>query len=549
MPIVRHPTSLARPTPYVTFMRHPAVHAALLAGALLATPISNPVAAQQPTLDLLIRNGRVLDGTGSPARITDVGLAGERIVFIGDARAEGHTARRTIDATGLIVAPGFIDPHTHTTEDLGDSAGRRNVGYLMQGVTTVLTGNDGGGPIDVAATLAHWDSAGIGTNAGLFVGHGTVRRALLGSSNASPNAEQLGLMRALVSEAMQGGAIGLSSGLYYAPGSFATTEEVIALAAAAGEVGGIYDTHMRDESSYTIGLLGSIRESIRIGREARVPVNISHIKALGTDVWGRSDSVIALIREARAAGIAVTADQYPYTASGTGLGAALLPRWAEAGGGDSLRARIANPSLRPRLVAEMTENLRRRGGPESLLITSGRDTSLRGKTLGAIAARQGLPPVEAALRIIGVSSPSVASFNMNEADIERFMAEDFVMTGSDGSGGHPRKFGTYPRKLRHYVYTKKTISLPFFIRASTSLPAETFKLKERGILREGYFADVVVFDERTVADRSTYEEPTLLAAGMRWVVVNGKLAVDDGRPTGSLAGRALRGPAATTPQR
>ena len=523
-------------------MRRPAFLAAALVAAL-----SLPLAAQQTTLDLLIRNGQVHDGTGSAPRTTDIGVTGDRITFIGDARARGVTARRTIDATGLIVAPGFIDPHTHTTEDLSSANGRGNVGYLMQGVTTVFTGNDGGGPVNVARTLAIWDSAGIGTNGALFVGHGSVRQAVLGSSDAAPSEEQLTRMRGLVSDAMRAGAVGLSSGLYYAPGSFATTEEVIALAAVAGQAGGIYDTHMRDESSYTIGLLGSIRESIRIGREARIPVNISHIKALGTDVWGKSGEVIALIREARAGGVAVTADQYPYTASGTGLGAALLPRWAEAGGGDSLRARIADPATRARLVTEMTENLRRRGGAASLLITSGRDTSIRGKTLEAIAARQGLSPVEAALRIIAVASPSVASFNMSEADIERFMVEDFVMTGSDGSGGHPRKYGTYPRKLRQYVLTKKTITLPAFIRASTSLPAETFKLKERGLLREGYFADVIVFDERTVADRATFEEPTLLATGMRWVIVNGKLAVDDGQPTGSLAGRALRGPGAVAP--
>ena len=522
---------------------------AVLLALSLAAFVPAALDAQPTTLDILIRNGRVLDGTGTAARITDIGLTGDRIVFVGDAQAGGYAARRTIDATGLVVAPGFIDPHTHTAEDLNDAPGRGNVGYLMQGVTTVFTGNDGGGPVDVARTLAGWDSAGIGTNAGLFVGHGSVRRAVLGSSDAAPTAEQLGRMRDLVAAAMRGGAAGLSSGLYYAPGSFATTEEVIALAEVAGQLGGIYDTHMRDESSYTIGLLGSVRESIRIGREGRIPVNISHIKALGTDVWGRSDSVIALIREARAGGVAVTADQYPYTASGTGLGAALLPRWAEAGGGDSLRARIADPATRARIITEMTENLRRRGGASSLLITSGRDTSIRGKRLDVIAARQGLSPVEAALRIIAVASPSVASFNMSEADIERFMREDFVMTGSDGSGGHPRKFGTYPKKLREYVYMKKTITLPFFIRASTSLPAETFKVRERGVLREGWFADVVVFDERMVADRATYEEPTLHAAGMRWVIVNGRLAVDDGKPTGVLAGRALRGPASAAPPR
>src|SRR5688572_1988070 len=513
-----------------------------LLGVLAILACASPAIVQPNPVDLLIRGGRVVDGTGSDPRVTDVGITGDRIVFVGDARARNVSARRTLDAAGLIVTPGFIDPHTHTSGDLGDSTGRDNHAYLMQGVTTVITGNDGGGPLDVRRTLDGWERGGIGTNAALFIGHGTVRSAVLGSADVAPTDAQLERMRGMVTEAMRGGALGLSSGLYYAPGSFAKTEEVIALASAAGALGGVYDTHMRDESSYTIGLLGSIRESIRIAREARIPLNISHIKALGTDVWGKSGEAIALIREARAAGVRVTADQYPYTASGTGLGAALLPRWAEAGGGDSLRARIANPTTRARLVTDMTENLRRRGGAASLLITSGRDTSIRGKTLDVIAARQGLSPVEAALRIIAVASPSVASFNMNEADIERLMVEDFVMTGSDGSGGHPRKYGTYPKKLRQYVYTKRTISLPFFVRASASLPAETFKLKDRGYLREGYFADVAVFDSATVADQSTYEQPTRLATGMRWVIVNGKLAVDGGQPTGVRAGRALRGP-------
>jgi N-acyl-D-aspartate/D-glutamate deacylase len=514
--------------------------------ALIA--LSSPLSAQGP-LDLLIRGGRVVDGTGSEPRVADIGIRGDRIVFIGDSRSRGMTATRTLDASGLLVTPGFIDPHTHTAEDLSDSTSHGNAAYLMQGVTTVITGNDGGGPVDVRRTLERWDRGGIGTNAALYIGHGSVRSAVLGSAAVAPDASQLKRMRDMVTEAMRGGALGLSSGLYYAPGSFGTTEEVIALASAASALGGIYDTHMRDESSYTIGLLGSIRESIRIAREAHIPLNISHIKALGTDVWGKSGEAIALIKQARAEGLSVTADQYPYTASGTGLGAALLPRWAEAGGGDSLRRRIADPAIRPRLVTEMTENLRRRGGAESLLITSGRDTSIRGKTLAAIASARGVSPIEAALQIISIASPSVASFNMNESDIERFMVEDFVMTGSDGSGGHPRKYGTYPKKLRQYVLTKHTISLPFFVRASAALPAETLHLKDRGYLREGYFADIAVIDEATVADQSTYEQPTRLATGMRWVIVNGRIAVDDGKPTGVLAGRALRGPGATQPNR
>jgi N-acyl-D-aspartate/D-glutamate deacylase len=524
-------------------MRLPAL---VFSVAVAVAPIA--CAAQGGTVDVLIRSGQVVDGTGSAARAADVGITGDRITFVGDARARGITGRRIVDAVGLIVAPGFIDPHTHTDGDLGNPTGRTNLPFLMQGVTTVITGNDGGGPVNVGARLAAWERDGIGTNVALYVGHGAVRSAVLGASAAAPNAEQLERMRTMVRDAMRGGALGLSSGLYYAPGSFATTEEVIALASVAGELGGVYDTHMRDESSYTIGLLGSITESIRIGREARIPVNISHIKALGTDVWGKSGEAIALIRAARAAGQKVTADQYPYTASGTGLGAALLPRWAEAGGGDSLRARIADPATRARLVVDMTENLRRRGGPESLLMTSSRDTSVRGKRLGAIARARGLSPVETAIQLILAGGGSVASFNMNEADIARFMVEDFVMTGSDGSGGHPRKYGTYPRKLREYVFNKKILTLPAAIRASTSLPAETFGFTDRGVLREGAFADVIVFDERTIADRSTYEEPTLLATGMRWVLVNGKFAVDGGESTGALAGRPLRGRGTVPPR-
>jgi N-acyl-D-aspartate/D-glutamate deacylase len=506
---------------------------------------ASTVSVQPTTVDVLIRGGQVYDGTTPTARTADIGVRGDRITFVGDARARSVTGRRTIDAAGLIVAPGFIDPHTHTAEDLGRPDGRANLPFLMQGVTTVITGNDGGGPLDVGGTLDRWASAGIGTNAALYIGHGTVRQAVLGSADAAPTAAQLERMRAMVTDAMRGGALGLSSGLYYAPGSFATTEEVIELARAAAALGGVYDTHMRDESSYTIGLLGSIEESIRIGREARIPLNISHIKALGTDVWGKSVDAIALIEKARAEGLAVTADQYPYTASGTGLGAALLPRWAEAGGRDSLLKRIADPAVRPRLVAAMTDNMRRRGGAQSLLLTSGRDTAVRGKTLAAIANNRGIPPIEAALQLIVESGGgSVASFNMNEEDIARFMARDWVMTGSDGSGGHPRKYGTFPRKFREYVREKKVITVPAFIRASTSLPAETFHLKDRGVLREGAFADIVVFDERTFTDRSTYEEPTLLATGMRWVLVNGTVAVDDGKATSALAGRTLRGPGA-----
>jgi N-acyl-D-aspartate/D-glutamate deacylase len=497
-------------------------------------------AFRQPQVDLLIKRGKVIDGSGSRPVVADIGVKGDQIVFIGDATKEKISASRTMDATGLAVAPGFIDPHTHTLEDLSDSNRKSNESYLMQGVTTVITGNDGGGPIRVQETLDRWQQQGIGTNAALLVGQGTVRRQVMAMSDEEPSPEQLEQMKEIISRAMDEGAFGMSTGLYYAPGSYAKTEEVIELAKVAALKGGVYDSHMRDESSYTIGLLGSIKETIRIGREANIPVNISHIKALGTDVWGKSADAIDLINKARAKGVKVTADQYPYTASGTSVTAALVPRWAEVGGNGELLKRIEDAMIRPRLIAEMETNLRRRGGAESLLITSAGESAIVGKTLGQVAKQRNQNPVEAALEIIKAGGAGVASFNMSEKDIENFMKQEFVMTGSDGSDGHPRKYGTYPRKLREYVYKKKLISLAFAIRHSSALAAETFRIPGRGLIRKGYYADIIVFDETSIADRATYEQPQLLAAGMKYVFVNGKPAVEDGKYNGALAGRPLR---------
>jgi len=412
--------------------------------ALLATPAAHLAAQQQ--VDVLIRGGTLVDGTGAARRRADVGIKGDRIAFVGDAAASRVTAAKTIDATNLIVAPGFIDPHTHTQGDLSSPQRKENLPYLMQGVTTVITNNDGGGGIEIGKLLDTWTKQGIGTNAAVYIGQGSVRGAVLGMSAATPTAPQMDSMKSIVSRAMDQGAIGMSTGLYYAPGSYSTTEEVIELAKIAAAKGGLYDSHIRDESSYTIGLIGAVNETIRIGREAHLAVHISHIKALGTDVWGQSDTVIALMKHARAAGVDITAGQYPYTASGTSLGASLLPRWAEAGGRDSLRARVTDPATRARLVKEMEDNLRRRNGAHSLLISSTRDTSILGKRLDAIAAARKKSPVEAALEIIVAGQdPGVASFNMDEKDIENFMKQDFIVTDSDGSDGHPRKYGTYPR--------------------------------------------------------------------------------------------------------
>jgi N-acyl-D-aspartate/D-glutamate deacylase/dipeptidyl aminopeptidase/acylaminoacyl peptidase len=491
-------------------------------------------------LDVLIRGGGVIDGAGTDAVKADVGVAGDRIVFIGDSAKENLQAERVIDATGLTVAPGFIDPHTHADDDIFDPKRAANLSYLTQGVTTVFIGNDGRSRIPLAKAFEQLESQGVGANVASFVGHGAVRQAVMGMSDAAPTPEQLEKMKSLVRQGMDDGALGLSTGLYYAPGSYAKTEEVIELAMVAAERGGVYDTHQRDESSYTIGLLASIEEVIRIGREAKIPVHISHIKALGADVWGQSAKAIEIINSARHEGVNVTANQYPYVASGTSLSAALLPRWAEAGGRQETLKRIDDRTVRPRLIAEMEQNLKRRGGAKSLLIRGGVDSNLIGKRLDEIAKSRGKSAVETALEIIKAGNAGVTSFNMTESDIENFMKQPWVMTGSDGSGGHPRKYGTYPRKIREYVLNRHVITLPRMIQASSLQVAETFNLKARGKLSPGYFADVIVFDEKTIADRSTYENPEVFAEGMKYVIVNGKLAIDGGKYTGAMAGRALR---------
>jgi N-acyl-D-amino-acid deacylase len=502
---------------------------------------SQPV--NQPTeqgLDLLLTAGELIDGSGAPPRVADIGIKGDRIVFVGDSSKTKPAAARVIDAHGLVVAPGFIDPHTHTFDDLTSTQHKSNIAYLMQGVTTVITGNDGFSPLPIEDALKKWDQQGIGTNAALLVGMCSVRRQVMGMADAPPSAAQLEQMKGLVSRGMEDGAFGMSAGLFYAPCSFAATEEVIELAKVAAAKHGYYDTHMRDESSYSIGLLGSIRETIRIGREAKLPVHISHIKALGTDVWGQSTEAIRIIREAKAEGIDVTADQYPYNASGTSLVPALVPRWAEAGGREQMLKRFDDAATRARLLAEMEQNLKRRGGAKSLLITSSADPQAANKNLQQIADERHVSPLDAAIELIKAGANDVASFNMSEADIENFMKQDFVMTGSDGSPGHPRKFGTFPRKIREYALKRKVVTLPFAIRSSSALTAEALGIKERGSLRVGYFADVIVFDERTIADQATYDKPELLATGMRYVIVNGKLVVEDGRYNGALAGKALR---------
>jgi len=510
---------------------------------LLMAAVAGSFAAAD-TVDVLITGGSVYDGLSTSAKSVSIGVRGDRIVFVG-AVPKGTIARQRIDATGLIVAPGFIDPHTHAYEGLPrlNAARRLNANSLMQGITTVVLGADGRGPWDVARVLDESEKAGLGTNTYAMVGFGTVRSAVLGASSAPASQPQVDSMRVLITKAMREGAFGVGSGLFYAPQSYATTEEVIAVVSAAKPFGGVYDTHQRDESSYTIGLLNSVRETIRIGCESGLTANVGHIKTLGVDVWGKADSVLGIMAEARARGCTVTADQYPWTASGTGLSAALLPRWAQAGGRDSMLVRIADPVQRERMLAEMRDNLRRRGGDSTLLLTGGSAAARPyiGKTLKDVAAMKQKPAVETALEMIrdGLDM-GVASFNMTEADIETFMKDPWVMTSSDGSDGHPRLYGTYPRKIRRYVLDKPVITMARMIEASSSQVARVYQIANRGVLRAGAFADVIVFDPQTIRDEATYTDPTRLATGMRWVFVNGTAAVRDGQLTQAMAGRALR---------
>ena len=502
---------------------------------LVAASMFGLGAAPAERVDLIIRGGTIYTGSDTPF-VGDVAVSGDRIRAVG--KRLSLPARRVLDARGMIVAPGFIDPHTHVGEQLAsDDAPTRLVpAFLRQGVTTAFIGNDGGGDPDVAAVLGSAAQKPVGINYGAYVGFGAVRNKVVGAGDRAPTKAELARMKELVANAMCQGALGFSTGLFYAPQSFAKTGEVIALAGEAAVRGGVYDSHLRDESSYSIGLAAAVDEAIEIGREARLPVNISHIKALGVDVHGQAPAIIAKVEAAQRAGQKITADQYPWSASGTSLVASLVPRWAQDGGRPALLRRFDDASLAERLRADMTENLRRRGGAASLLVTEGQE---KGRTLAEIAKTRGLNPIAAAIAVIRVADPAVASFNQTEADIAAFMRRPWVMTGSDASTGHPRVYGSFARKYSEYVLARKVITLREFIERSTALTADTFGLKDRGRLKPGAFADIVVFDPKRYAARATYERPTLLADGVRSVLVNGRVAVDKGKLTGAAAGRAL----------
>jgi len=495
-------------------------------------------ATETPPFDYLITGGLVFSGEEAPGAPLVVGIQGDRIVYVGAADA-AHRAHQVIDATGLLVAPGFIDPHTHAWDERGAQGPLMLDSYLTQGITTVVSGNDGKGPADMAVAATELTARGLGANMALFAGHGTIRGQVMGLDDRAPTAPELATMKQLLAKAMDDGALGLSTGLFYAPGSFANTDEVIALAAVAGEKGGFYESHIRDESNYTVGLIAATEEAIEIGRKGGLPVHIAHIKALGVDVWGQSAEIVSLVEAARAAGVTVTADQYPWSASGTRISNALVPRWAMAGGRQAMLERLTGAATRDKILTAMAENLRRRGGPASILLTGGRQ-DWRGETLEAFAARRGETPIAAAEYILKEGDAGIASFNMNEADMATFMTQPWVMTSSDGGDGHPRKYASFPRKYTRYVRDKGLLTLPAFIHRSTALTADTFKLKDRGRLRVGAFADIVIFDPDRFRPVADFEQPARHSEGVVHLFVGGRPAITDGTLTGARVGQVLR---------
>ncbi len=514
---------------------------ALFAGAV---SMARPAAAQ--SYDLIIRGGILVDGSGGQARADDVAVDGGRIAAVGDLGAA--TADRVIDATGRHVFPGFIDTHSHAMPALLRDELRTARPLLAQGITTIFVNPDGGGTVDLADQRARIRNPGVGLNVAQFVGHGSVRRAVLGMQAREATPEELDRMRTIVRDGMSGGAFGLSSGLYYSPGSYAPTGEVVQLAKVAAGFGGVYQSHIRDESDYSIGLLGAVDEVIEISRGSGITGVVTHIKALGPRVWGQSADVVRHIEAARAEGLAVYADQYPYEASGTSIVGALVPRWALAGDDGALYTRMQNPAERTRLVADMWENLDRRGGADRLMLQGGPHG---GRMLQDVADDRGTDAVETALALLveardGGGGTGLTSFNMNDEDIERLMSQPWMMTSSDGSlwvpgegHPHPRGFGAFPRRIRKYVMEASVTTLEEAIHAMTVLPARIYGIEGRGVLEAGAFADVLVVDLDGFRDTATYEDPHGLAEGVEYALVNGTLAIDAGRFTDALAGEAL----------
>lgn len=505
-------------------------------------------AAEREFLTLILEGGEVHDGTGAPPRIADVGIRGDRIAVIGDL--EGVPAGERIDVSGLAVVPGFIDIHSHGVRGIFRHPLAEN--YIRQGVTTAIGGPDGSSPYPIGEFLAKLDTAPPAINFGLMVGHGTVREAVLGNEDREPTAEELERMKRMVARGMREGAFGLSSGLKYVPGAFAKTEEVIELAKVAGYFEGIYISHMREEG---LAVLDSVRETIRIGEEGGLPTQITHHKVVGVPMWGKSVETLKLVDEARARGVDVTIDQYPYTASSTSL-AILFPAWSLEGTEEEQLARLRDPDARRRIAEGVLRNLKEdRGGGDAKNVVVAHcswDPSLDGKSLADILRDRGRPATleeaaELALELQEKGGFTGVFHAIAEEDVQRILQHPQTMIASDGGivapgegVPHPRNYGTFSRVLGHYSRDLELLTFEEAVRKMSSFPARRLGLSDRGVLREGACADVVVIDREHVADRAEFGDPHQYAVGTRHVFVNGVAVLRDEKMTGARPGRALR---------
>jgi len=505
------------------------------------------IAKAQTTVDVLIRNGRLLDGTGNSWTWGDVAVKDGKIVKIG--WLQNVQAAKVIDAKGLVVAPGFIDVHTHIEGDEVKNPTADN--FLFDGVTTVVTGNCGSSNTDIGSYLHRLDSLKLSINVASLIGHNDVRKAVIGTANRPPTEEELQRMETIVDNAMKDGAVGFSTGLIYIPGTYAKTDEVLRLAKVAARYRGVYASHMRDEGD---SVTAAIAEALYIGKEAGMPVEISHFKLSGQQNWGRSKETVPLIMRARQEGIDVTIDQYPYTASSTSL-STLLPDEILADGQDSIKARLQRPEVRQYVTAYMLQKLKKRKLKHfsyPVVAYFKADTTFNGKSIEEVNLAMGRKhkakeETETVMDMMARGGAGMVFHGMSEDDVKRIMQYPFNMFASDASirvfnqgAPHPRGYGTNARVLGRYVREQGVISLEEAVRRMTSLPAQKFGLKNRGLLREGFAADLVIFNENEVSDLSTYTQPHAYSKGFRYVLVNGKLVIEEGRHTGERSGAVLK---------
>jgi len=505
------------------------------------------VVAQQ--YDVVIANGKIIDGTGNSWYYGDMGINDGKIVVIG--KLKDVTATKVINAKGLIVAPGFIDVHAHIENGVFENPTADN--YIYDGVTTVITGNCGGSADDLKNFFWRIDSMKTSINVASLVGHNTVRRQAMGLDNRLATADEQKKMEELVAQAMKDGAVGLSTGLIYLPGMYSNTEEVIGLAKVAANYNGVYASHIRNEENKVVD---AINEAINIGKSANIPVEISHFKVSGPANWGRSKETLPLIEAARKEGYDVTIDQYPYSASSTNLGIR-LPDWALAGGQDSLKKRIGDEQMHKQIIKEMLEmqaKYKYKNYSYAYVAYHSADTTLNGKNISEINKLKGRKAkmkyeAETILDLMVAGGAQMVYHSMNEDDVRFFMKYPFDMIGADGGVvvygkgmPHPRAYGTNARVLAKYVRDEKLVSLEEMIRRMTSLAAQKFQLKDRGLLKEGMAADIVIFDLNEIADKATFEKPHQFSAGFHFVLVNGQLVIENGKHIGTKSGMTLKGP-------